>query len=202
MRLRAAPRHPPADDATGVLERAYRVHRLSVAGPLVPFDAPAALAAAGLVQHAAWYLLNPGAPIEQPECLRLPVAPTTAAQHLSADPVLRLLPILLRRARAGSSADVLPKALADVLRRWPLSGVLADLSDGPLTSLDLGGHPGLQLLYAERLARHERPGWFPAGAAAAHVELVWQQLGRDTTHLPHLQDLARSLAALPRKDDA
>jgi hypothetical protein len=66
-----------------------------------------------------------------------------------------------------------------VLRRWPLSGVLADIEQGPLTALDFSGHAGLLLLYAERLARHERPTWFPTGAAKEYLELVWTELGED-----------------------
>jgi hypothetical protein len=85
---------------------------------------------------------------------------------------------VFRRARALRPTDALTGLLADVLRRWPLSGVLAEIVDAPLTSLDFG-HTGLRLLYAERLARHERPAWLPTGAALEAVELVWQQLGRD-----------------------
>jgi hypothetical protein len=54
-----------------------------------------------------------------------------------------------------------------------LSGVLSDVEEEPLTSLDLGGHPGLRLLYAERLARNRKPAWFPPeGPAREYVELV------------------------------
>ncbi len=202
MRLRAAPRVPADADALPVLEQAFRVHRLAVAGPVIPFDARTALAAASLVQHAAWYLLNPGLPIEAPQRVLGMPPPTEPAQHLSADLVLLFLPAVQRRAQALLTTDVVPQALAQLLRHWPLSGVLSELQEGPLTPLDFGGHPGLLMLYAERLARHERPAWFPDGPAAAYVELVWQQLGRDTSLLPHLQGLARTLAEEDRKEDA
>jgi hypothetical protein len=125
----------------------------------------------------------------------MPLTPTTPAQHLSADLIFRFLPALQRRAQALLTTDVLPEALAKVLRLWPLSGVLSDLADGPLSPTDFGGHPGLALLYAERLARHERPAWFPTGSSLAYVELVWQELGKDIARLPHLQEVAREITA-------
>ena len=42
-----------------------------------------------------------------------------------------------------------------------------------------GGHPGLQLLYAERLAGVGRPGWVPpSGPAREWVERVHSERGR------------------------
>jgi hypothetical protein len=73
---------------------------------------------------------------------------------------------------------VLTTRLAHLLREWPLSGVLADLDEGPLTPSEFAGHPGLLLLYAERLAGSENPAWLPDKAARAYVELVWQELGK------------------------
>ena len=55
--------------------------------------------------------------------------------------------------------------LAEVLRQWPLTGVRSDIHAAPLTPLDFGGHPGLQLLYAERLLRNVKPEWVPRGPA-------------------------------------
>jgi hypothetical protein len=179
-------------DVVPVLEQAFAVHRLEVAGPALDFDAPSALGAAALLYHAGWLLLQPLAPVEG-AALAMPLAARTPEQHLSADLCLRLLPTLLRRARARAADDVLTQALTDVLRRWPLSGVRADLEDGPLTTIDFG-HDGLHLLYAERLAQHPRTAWFPHGAAALHVELVWQQLGRETSQLAHLQEMARAMS--------
>jgi len=105
--------------------------------------------------------------------------PRSAAEHLSADLLLRLLPALHRRARALAPADPLCGRLTAILRDWPLSGVLADVAEPPVGSLAFEGHPGLQLLYAERLARNFKPAWLPTeGQARAHCELVWQELGR------------------------
>jgi hypothetical protein len=172
-------------EATALLGETYRLHALGVAGPAVPFDARAALAAGTLLYRAAWYLLNLNEPIDA-AALAMPADPRTPAEHLSADLCLRLVPALHRRARATRPGDELAIRLADVLRGWPLSGVLSDVEDGPLTPPDFAGHAGLRLLYAERLARHDKPGWFPTGPALETVELVWQTLGRDTSVLPLL----------------
>jgi hypothetical protein len=89
--------------------------------------------------------------------------------------------------------DALPVALEHTLRQWPLSGVLADIVEPPLTPVEFGGHAGLHFLYAERLAEHERPGWFPAGQGMQYVELVWQHLGKDVSVLSALEEVAQEL---------
>jgi hypothetical protein len=163
-------------EAGGLLERAFAEHRLGVAGPLLAFDRAVALAAAKLIAESAWLLVNGqtvAAEATMPE-------PKTPSQHLSADLLLRYVPALHRRARSLNLADnPLADRLADVLRRWPLSGVLGDITEGPLTPPDFGGHPGLCMLYAERLAGHFKPAWLPTGAGRQYVELVWTELGRD-----------------------
>ena len=117
-----------------------------------------------MLQHAAWYFLNPGLPIAAAaKTLCMPSAPATPEQHFSADLVLRFVLTLQRRAQAMLPNDELPRALTQTLRQWPLSGVLADIMDPPLTAVDFGAHPGLNFLYAERLAAQERP----AGSRAA-----------------------------------
>ena len=81
--------------------------------------------------------------------------------------------------------------------------VTNEVADPPLTPPDFGGHPGQRLLYAERLAQHEKPGWFPTGTAIEAVELVWQQLGRDTRVLPLAQQSAAACGfAAGAKDPA
>ena len=81
--------------------------------------------------------------------------------------------------KVHNHGDKLTALLEEVLRRWPLSGVLADIDEAPLTPLTFGGHPGLLMLYAERLAQHEKPAWIPSGAAMEYVELVYADLGKD-----------------------
>src|SRR5207253_758696 len=98
-----------------------------------------------------------------------------------------------RRAKALMQDDVLTGALERLMRQWPLSGVLTDIVESPLTPIEFGTHPGLSFLYAERLVEHERPGWFPLGDGMQYVELVWQQLGRDVSVLPVLQAVSAEL---------
>ena len=185
--LRQAPTRGDDAAAGPLLEKAYRAHALSVAGPAVPFEPAVALAAGRVLQAAAWYLLNQGAELDE-AALRMPYAPTRPEHHLSADLVFRFLPVLHRRARALMANDPLPEHLATLLRRWPLSGVLSDVIEEPLTPPDFG-HAGLQMLYAERLARHDRPAWLPPPAGLPYVELVWQQLGKDTARLPPREEV-------------
>jgi hypothetical protein len=159
--------------AIGLLGRAFADYRLSVAGPLIDFDEATALAAGQLVRQACWFLVNHDEPDEELEKrLIMPAPPASPAQHISADLTLRYLPQIHRRTRALAAADQLPALLASVLRQWPLTGVLADVPEGPTTALDFGGHPGLLLLYAERLAQNDKPGWQPEGPGAEYVELV------------------------------
>jgi hypothetical protein len=158
-----------------ILTQAFADYRLDVAGPPIEFDARTALAAAELVREACWFLVNrdePETALEQR--LAMPNSPTTPEQHLVADLLFRFLPQLHRRARALASDDALTRRLATILRQWPLSGALSDVEEGPLTPLDFGGHRGLMMLYAERLAGKDRLAWLPEGPGREHVELaVW-----------------------------
>jgi len=183
----------PDPDAAALLQDAYDIHALSVAGERIPFDAATSVAAGRVLFRAAWYFVHSNEPIDAAG-LAMPSEPRTPTQHLSADLVLRYMPALYRRARALRPGDELAGRLAELLRRWPLSGVLADIEDAPLVPPDFAGHAGLRLLYAERLAEHEKPGWFPVGPAMESVELVWQQLGRDTTVLSRAREVAQVLA--------
>lgn len=177
-----------APDALNVLRRAYQAHALAVAGPAVPLDGAAAVAAARLLHDAARCFLDPLQSLADAGLtLEMPLRPTTPAHHLSADLVLRFVPTLHRRVRALRPNDELAGRLATLLRTWPLSGVLGDVADEPLTPPAFG-HAGLELLYAERLARHEKPAWVPTGPARQAVELVWEQLGRDVALLPKEHD--------------
>jgi hypothetical protein len=156
-----------------VLEKAFERARREIAGPRIPFDPQVSLAAAKIARRACWALVNrQQRPEDLVRSLRMPGAPTMASQHFSADLTLRFLPQIHQRARSIDPADVLVRAIADLLRNWPLSGVLADLEDGPETPIELGNHPGLLLLYAERFAEHPREAWKPVGRAAEYVELV------------------------------
>jgi hypothetical protein len=196
--LRARPKVEASEvqRAGRLLAAAYEDHRLDVAGRPIDFDAPAALAAAEQVWFACWFLLHRGDPPNEIErCLPLLVPPVSAAQHLSTDLLLRFAPQVHRRARSADPRDVLTQRLEQLLRSHPLSGVLADIEEGPVTPVQLGDHAGLQLLYAERLAEKPRPAWVPTGAAFAYVELVFAERGLSVPEpLPPLPSEASELS--------
>lgn len=163
------------------LAAAYEDHSLDIAGPPIAFDAEAALAAAQQLALACWFFIHRGDPPEEIEKCLLPLSPpVSAAQHLSPDLVLRFAVQLHRRAKNLDPADILTKRLEHLLRCHPLSGVLADIDEGPLTPVSLGDHDGLQMLYAERLAENMRPAWVPQGPALAYVEIVFAERGLRT----------------------
>ena len=82
--------------ALRVLEAAFDLLRLDVAGPPIPFDARSALAAAELVRLAGWFLVNRSESVrEMDRSLSMPRPPFTAGEHLSAG---RLVPSSSRRS--------------------------------------------------------------------------------------------------------
>jgi hypothetical protein len=172
--------------ALRLLEHAHLDCCLDLAGPEVAFDADVALKAAELLWRACWFLVShrePDAAVAQ--ALTLAIREPTPAQQLSADLTLRYLPQVWRRAASQDTADVLTSSLARVLREWPLSGVLADLPEGPLTALDFCSHRGLLLLYAERLVENPLPAWVPVtGPARPWVELIFAERGVELPSVP------------------
>ena len=180
IRLREPPRLPPGerDSVLALLAAAFEDHRLDVAGPPIPFSPDRALQAVELLAWSCWFLLHRGEPTQAVERgLPIPPPPRSASEHLSADLAFRFLPQVHRRARAVNPQDALTLRLEEVLRRWPLSGVLADLDAPPLIDVELDGHRGLLLLYAERLADRPRPSWAPEGPVRDFVELVFAERG-------------------------
>ena len=165
--------------ATAVLEKAFACASLQVAGPRLDFDAPTALAGAELVWLASWFLVvRSDEPDEVASALRMPEPGAQPGQHLSADLTLRYLPQVFHRARGLAADDVLTAGLARILRQWPLSGVLVGLEEGPASTIEAMDHPGLLLLYAERLAEQPTPAWTPLqGPARDWVERVFDERG-------------------------
>ncbi len=140
---------------------------------MVDFDFDSAFCAAEFVRLTCWFLVHRDAAADEISTrLILPKQPLSASQHLAADLVLRYLPHLHRRAKLLSPGDVLTTRAAEALRICPLSGVLSDLDEPPLTSLDFDGHEGLQMLYAERFVQNPRDGWRPTDRAAEMIELI------------------------------
>lgn len=172
-------RGTPGPGAASFLREAFRWESLDLAGPAPPFPEKVAVAAAMVTREACWALVDRReAPEDLAARLRMPGPPRRSEDHLAADLTFRYLPGVHRRARALDRADPLAALLADLLRAWPLSGVMADLDDGPATPPDLGDHPGVCLLYAERMGPLERPEWRPVGVAETVVE--WLAEERDS----------------------
>jgi hypothetical protein len=165
-------------EAAQKMEPIYANFRLNVAGALLPFDGTVAVQAAECYRSACWFLLDRQAEASVVEgAVAMPTRVASAAQHLSVDLIFRFLPPLLNRSRAIDPDDVLTRSLTKLCQQWPLSGVLADVGDAPLTSLDFEGHSGLQMLYAERLAERHRPEWTPSGKSLEYVKLVLSERG-------------------------
>jgi hypothetical protein len=166
-----------------VLRAAFDDHALDVAGPPIAFEPGVSLAAAVVLARACWLLV--GADEKEPAALPFQAEPVSPAAHLSADVTLRFLPAVHRRAKVRSDTEPLAAAVETLLRAWPLSGVLADLDGEPTTPPEFGGHPGLQLVYAERLLATGRAGWVPTtGPAREWVERVYSERGKPVPALP------------------
>jgi hypothetical protein len=166
-----------------LLTDSFTQFALRVAGPPLALHFETARAASALVLQACWFLVSDTEPeAELQRHLVMPYAPQTPEQHLSADLLFRFLPQLHQRARAIDRGDRLALLLAELLRRWPLSGVLSSVEEAPLTPPDFR-HAGLQMLYAERLAGNQKPAWLPQGRGLEYVEMVWKELGKDATAL-------------------
>ena len=160
-------------EAAEVLRAAYETDALDLAGPPLPFDPALAAEAGRVVRLTCWALVSrEDRGDDLARRLTLGRSPVTAVDHASADLLLRYLPKVYRRARAVDPSDALVGSLGELLRRWPLSGVLADLDEPPLSEPGFE-HPGLMLRYAERLDANPRDAWRPeSGPLREWVERV------------------------------
>jgi hypothetical protein len=151
--LRERPAARSDDAVPAVLEREHAARSLDVAGPPLAFDPVAATTAARLLHWACWCLVRQEEKLDAIEGLAtaLDAREAPAARHFSTDLSLRFLPQVHRRSRALEAGGRLPALLGSVLGRWPLSGVLSDVTGAP-ADVRFAGHPGLVLLYEERLA--------------------------------------------------
>lgn len=176
--VEAAPSWEPDAADVSLLEQAFAIQAMNLAGPPLAADVGVLVAAARVVHRTAWYALHLGATLPGQSPLTMPCLPRTADQHFSADVLYRFLPAVYSRLRSQAPQDELVEHVRDLLRDWPLSGVLADIAEPPRIAIDFAGHVGLSFLYGERLAQKERPGWFPTGQAAQYLEIVWATLGK------------------------
>lgn len=149
---------------------------LDIAGPALEFDRDTGVWAAQVLASACWRTFgDEGLPMLL-DCER---EPTTPAAHLSADVILRLLPAVYRRAKSRGPSESLVVELEQIARRWPLSGILLNLAGPPTTSPEFAGHPGLQLLYAERFVENPTDDWLPPeGPGREWVERICTERGR------------------------
>jgi hypothetical protein len=168
FRSAKAPRDRISPPAVALLAEAFKIHSAAVAGPPIAFDSATASASAEFLRQSSWALVNHDERMADLEKrLNMPGPPRGPSQHLSADLTMRYLPQVLRRARGLNPDDPLVECIANILRRWPFSGVLSDVVEAPTEQLELGSHRGLLLLYAERLAKNDRPGWRPERSTLA-----------------------------------
>jgi hypothetical protein len=178
LHLREPPRLTDGEreSVLALLANAFADYRLDIAGPPIAFAPDTALHAAVWLARSCWFLLHRDEPEEVVKrSLAAPPDPHTAAEHLSVDLVFRYLPQIHRRARAANPKDPLTIRVEEILRRFALSGVLADMDEPPLAAVELAAHPGLLLLYAERLANRPRPAWMPGESGRPYVELVFSE---------------------------
>jgi len=158
------------------LSNLFKERVLDIAAPPISFDPNTAVGSAELLARACWLLV---AGEGEPRRLGFEGRPPSPSTHLAADITLRFLPAVYRRAKLQQPEGALTIELDRILRMWPLSGVLANLDGKPSTKLDFEGHPGLQLLYAERLIETCQPGWVPTSEPArSWVERVFRERGK------------------------
>ena len=183
--LTAAPALTPAERPAveRLLRAAYARLQCEVAGPPIPFDLDLAVRIARLLADACWHLA--ALPPETPLPSHTLATPASASEHFTGDLLLRFLVSVRKRATLRGPADPLANWCKSFLRAWPLSGVSMHCRDGPTTPLTFDGHPGLAMLYAERLAAHPEPEWVPpSGAVSDAVERAFAELGRVIPVLP------------------
>ncbi len=139
FRSATAPHDRASARGVAILAEAFETTGLSVAGPRITFD-PSSRLRGGRARPAGE--LGPGLPrrtrgrsgeATEDAWLAGRLRRTTSP----ADLMLRYLPQILRRARGLDPSDPLVELLANILRRWPLSGVLSDVDEGSAGSLGL-----------------------------------------------------------------
>lgn len=174
----AAPAWELSDEGLDSLKLALAIQSLHLPGPRLEGSLDVAIQAVHVVYRFAWRFLKPQpTPVANDPTLCMERGPATAAEHVAGDLAFCFLPGLLQRIVGRNPQDELAAPLKHLLRQWPLSGVLADISEAPLVPIEFG-HPGVGYRYAERLAKRERRGWVPTGADYERAEVVYDVLGR------------------------
>lgn len=170
--LRNPPESPSPSQAgvLTVLSEAFQAHRIHLADSPIGFDQAVAKVSASLLHRACWFLVDLSE--QMMRRLFLDKVQPNASEHLSADVVFRFLPQIRHRTMATAPDDRLETIVSEVLRLWPLSGVPKGRPDDISAR---GGHPGLWLLFAERLFAHRRNFWMtPPGPIRDRVDWLGQ----------------------------
>jgi hypothetical protein len=179
LRIGEQPTWRLSDEGLDELKSALRDQSLALAGPPIVGSLDALIPAIQVTYRFARRALHPEmSPVGSDASLKMPHPPRSAAEHLGADLPFRFLPGLYQRLVTRDPGDELAAALKNLLREWPLSGILADISEPPTSPLNFEGHLGVRFLYAERLVDRERPGWLPLVEESDELDLVCQTLGR------------------------
>lgn len=161
--------------ALALLQRAYADDAVHQPAPVPAFEAEAALWAARYLYRAVQ--LTVVRELDDTAVrvwLRQFPGPATPEAHYSVDLLLRHLPDLLRLCQGLAPADALVQHLQATLQYWPLSAVGAKLSELPDPAPILA-HPGLRLLYADRLLAARD---LPLAQHPAARELLREVLGQ------------------------
>lgn len=170
--FKRAPDAPPDNDleTKRVLEHAFKRYSLDLAGPPSRLDLSIAERAADVTRRACWLTLsNVEDEDEIKHIMRFEGTPQNAAQHLSADLCLRFLPRIHNRLRAAKPDDAVVGIIENILKRWPLSGILCDIAAPPV-AINLHNEAVMQL-YAQRFLQHPKDNWKPTDKALEHIEL-------------------------------
>ncbi len=143
---------------------------MDLAGSPSHIDMSIAERAADVTRRACWLTLsNVEDEDEIRHMIRFEGTPQNAAQHLSADLCLRFLPRIHKRLRAAKPDDAVVSIIENILKRWPLSGILCDIADPPV-AINLHNEAVMRL-YAQRFSQHPKDNWKPADKALEHIEL-------------------------------
>ena len=179
LRIGGQPSLALTDDDLGILKSALAIQSLHLPGPRIEGSLPTLVFAVQVVYRLAWRFFSPEpiTPADDPS-LRMPAPPRTPQEHVAGDVAFRFLPGLYHRTMVRDPEDPLVLPMKNLLRQWPLSGVLADIPEPPESPIDFGGHPGLGFLFAQRLAARERPSWVPLGPVQDCLEVVYHAMGR------------------------
>jgi hypothetical protein len=185
LRIGKEPSLALTDEDLATLKSALAIETLHLPGPRLHGSLPTLVHAVQVMYRLAWRFFNhdPVGPADDPT-LRMPAPPQTPEEHAGGDVAFRFLPGLYKRAMSRDAAGPLALAMKNLLRQWPLSGVLADVTEAPEMPIDFAGHVGLGYLFAQRLAVNERSCWLPSGPARDCVEVVYHAMGRSLVESP------------------